>query len=133
MYHTQIFAAISHDDAIHRLIGYPVEMVESIVPIFRVRDGIAAAKWYSRLGFAIEAEHRFAPDLPLYLFLVSGDSRLHLSEHKGDAIVGSLIYLYVDDVDTVATEFGVPVRQQPWGKEVSLSDPDGNRLRVGQR
>ena len=57
---------------------------------------------------------------------------LHLSEHTGDATPGTLVYLYVDDLDAVAAEFGVAVTTQPWAREVGLTDPDGNRLRVGQ-
>lgn len=106
-------------------------MAEQIVPIFRVADGYAAAEWYGRLGFTVEGEHRFTPDLPLYLYLCRGDSRLHLSEHEGDAKPGSLVYLYVDDVDAVAEEFGATITHQPWAREVALTDPDGNRLRIG--
>ena len=103
------------------------------MPIFRVADAREAAGWYERLGFAVVGEHRFAPDLPLYLFLRRGDDVwLHLSEHTGDATPGTLVYLYVDDVDAVSAEFGVPVSTQPWAREVELADPDGNRLRVGQ-
>ena len=108
-------------------------MAEELVPIFHVKDGYETAKWYARLGFEVEGEHRFAPGLPLYLFLRRGAMRLHLSEHKGDARPGTLVYVYVDDVDTVATEFGVEVKEQPWAREVSLADPDGNRLRIGAR
>ena len=60
-------------------------MPEELVPIFCAKDGYAAAKWYARLGFETEGEHRFAPRLPLYLFLKRGEVHLHLSEHKGDA------------------------------------------------
>jgi hypothetical protein len=108
-------------------------MAESLVPIFRVADGHAAAGWYGRLGFTVEGEHRFAPDLPLYLYLRRGDSWLHLSEHTGDANPGSLVYLYVDDVDAVAVEFDATVTTQPWAREIELVDPDGNRLRIGTR
>ena len=106
-------------------------MTERIVPIFRVADGHATAEWYRRLGFTVEGEHRFTPDLPLYLFLRRGDSVLHLSEHEGDANPGSLVYLYVDDIDAIAEEFGATITDQPWAREVALTDPDGNRLRIG--
>ena len=103
------------------------------MPIFHVKDGYETAKWYARLGFEVEREHRFAPEMPLYLFLQRSDVSLHLSEHKGDARPGTLVYFYVDDVDSIAAEFGVEVEEQPWAREVSLTDPDGNRLRVGER
>lgn len=108
-------------------------MAEQLVPIFRVADARESAKWYRRLGFELEGEHQFAPNMPIYAFLRRGDIQLHLSEHKGDATPNSLVYFYVDDVDAVAREFAVAVTEQPWCREVSLTDPDGNRLRVGTR
>lgn len=106
---------------------------EELVPILRVKDGPTAAKWYARLGFVVEGEHRFAAGLPLYLFLRRGTNALHLSEHEGDARPNTLVYLYVEDIDTIAREFGAPVEHQPWAREVALVDPDGNRWRIGQR
>jgi len=106
-------------------------MAEQMVPIFRVADAKETSKWYARLGFELEGKHRFGPDMPLYAFLNRGEVRLHLSEHKGDATPNTLVYFYVDDVDSVAKEFGVTVKEQPWAREVSLTDPDGNRLRIG--
>lgn len=50
--------------------------------------------------------NQFAPGLPLYLFLRRGASTLHLSEHEGDARPDTLVYLYVDDVEVIAVEFG---------------------------
>ena len=108
-------------------------MTEELVPIFRVSDGRRAAQWYARLGFVVEGEHRFAPELPLYLFLRRGSNALHLSEHLGDARPNTLVYFYVDDVAAIAAEFGAPIIDQPWAEEVQLTDPDGNRLRIGQR
>jgi hypothetical protein len=54
-----------------------------------------------------------------------------LSEHRGDARPDTLVYLRVSDVDVVAKEFGAEVIDQPWGREIQLTDPDGNRLRIG--
>ena len=106
-------------------------MAEELVPIFRVVDGRATAEWYARLGFEVIGEHRFTPELPLYLFLRRGDIHLHLSEHLGDAPPHSVAYLYVDDVDALAAALGETVVVQPWGREVALTDPDGNRVRIG--
>ncbi len=108
-------------------------MREELVPILHTRDAHAAAQWYARLGFSVEGEHQFAPDLPYYLFLRRGEMAIHLSEHRGDARPGTLVYLYVQDVDSLAAEFGVEVEDQPWAREITLTDLDGNRLRIGQR
>lgn len=106
---------------------------EQLVPIFRVADARKAADWYAWLEFELEGEHQFAPNLPIYAFLRRGDILLHLSEHSGDATPNTLVYFYVNDVDAVAREFDVAVKMQPWCREISLTDPDGNRLRVGTR
>ena len=105
-------------------------MAEKLIPILRVTDAETTAGWYARLGFKITGRHRFADGLPLYMFLARGDIELHLSEHTGDARPGTLVYFWVNDVDLVATEFDKTVEEQPWGREVTLMDPDGNRLRV---
>jgi hypothetical protein len=40
-------------------------------------------------------------------------------------------HLYVNDIDAVSKEFGVPVDEEGLGgRECDLSDPDGNRLRI---
>lgn len=108
-------------------------MAEQLIPILRVDDGLTTAQWYARLGFEVVGEHRFAPDLPLYLFLERNGIALHLSEHAGDARPGTLVYFWVDDVDGIAAEFGVDVYEQPWGREIQLTDPDGNRWRIAER
>lgn len=100
------------------------------MPIFRVADGEVAARWYARLGFRVVGRHRFTPELPLYVLLERDGVHLHLSEHLGDAPPGSLAYFWVDDLDAIATDFGAEIVEQPWAREVALTDPDGNRLRV---
>ncbi len=104
----------------------------SLVPFLRAADARASAAWWGRLGFEVEWEHRFAPGLPLFLALRKGDARLFLSEHAGDAPVDGLLYLYVEDADAVAREFGPAAGDTDYGlREVELRDPGGNRVRVG--
>jgi catechol 2,3-dioxygenase-like lactoylglutathione lyase family enzyme len=106
-------------------------MDEEVIPILRVGNAAAAAAWYQRLGFAQEWEHRFEPSFPAFVSIARGPVRLFLSEHTGDARPDTLIYLRLRDLEAVAREFGGAVEQMPWGPEVRLSDPDGNRLRIG--
>lgn len=108
-------------------------MPDELVPILHVKDGHASSRWYARLGFTVEGEHRFAPGMPLYLFLRRGDDAIHLSEHRGDARPGTLLYYYVEDIEPIAREFNVEIKEAPWAREVHLTDPDGNRFRIGQR
>jgi glyoxalase superfamily protein len=106
-------------------------MDEEVIPVLRVSDAGVAAAWYQRLGFAREWEHRFEPGFPAFVSVARGGVRLFLSEHTGDARPDTLICLRLRDIDAIAEEFGAAVEQMPWGAEVWLRDPDGNRLRVG--
>jgi predicted alpha/beta hydrolase family esterase/catechol 2,3-dioxygenase-like lactoylglutathione lyase family enzyme len=106
-------------------------MDEKITPILHTADAEASAAWYARLGFAKQWEHRFEPGFPLFVCVSRGPMQLYLSEHRDDARPGTLLYLHVDDVDAVAAEFGAAFEEAPWGREVHVNDPDGNRLRIG--
>ena len=108
-------------------------MAEQIVPILKVADTGRSAEWYARLGFVKEFEHRYSEEFPGYAGLLKGEVGLHLSEHPGDATPDTLLYFWVDDVDAVAAEFGAEVIEQEWAREVHLTDPDGNRLRLATR
>ena len=104
---------------------------EQVVPVLRVEDAARAVAWYERLGFGKEWEHQFEPGFPWFVSIARGRSRLFLSEHTGDARPDTLIHLYVNDIDAVSNEFGVPVDEEGLaGRQCNLSDPDGNRLRI---
>ena len=108
------------------------------VPILRSFDEAQARDFYLRyLGFEVVFEHRFAPDMPLYMGIRIGDCELHLSEHHGDATPGGAVRIGVQDIDALhaaLTERGHPrlrpgVQDQPWGtREINLKDPFGNRI-----
>lgn len=112
-------------------------------PILRSFDEAAARAFYCDfLGCTVQFEHRFAPDLPLYLGLRLGEAELHLSEHHGDACPGAHLRFAVDDIDAFAVTLqarpyerlrpGAPERK-PWGdRELTLTDPFGNRLTFAQ-
>jgi catechol 2,3-dioxygenase-like lactoylglutathione lyase family enzyme len=107
-------------------------MTTDVVPILRVADAAAATGWYRRLGFEQQFEHRFEPHLPAYVGIRREGAQIHLSEHAGDATPDTLVYMWVDEIDPIAAEFGVIVSEAPWGREISLTDPDGNRLRIAE-
>ncbi|MGH9530859.1 MAG: glyoxalase superfamily protein [Terriglobales bacterium] len=106
-------------------------MEEKVIPILRIRDARVAVAWYNRLGFRQVSVHRFAPHLPAFVTIERGPMRLFLSEHEGDARPDTLLYLQVNDVGPIAKEFCAVVEEAPWGYEIELRDPDGNRLRIG--
>lgn len=107
-------------------------MTTDVIPVLHVADADAAVAWYARLGFEKNFEHRFEPGFPLYVGLRREGAQLHLSEHAGDATADTLVYVWVDDVDAIAAEYGLAIDEQPWAREIALHDLDGNRLRVGQ-
>ena len=62
------------------------------IPILRIFSVDKAREFYlDFLGFQLDWEHRFAPDLPLYMQIHRDGLILHLSEHHGDATPGSAV------------------------------------------
>lgn len=76
------------------------------------------------------SEHTFGRGFPKYLILRRNGAHLHLSEHTGDAPPNGVAYMWVDDVESIAAEFGIPSHEEAWGRELELTDPAGNRLRI---
>jgi len=103
---------------------------EALVPILRIEPGVDVLPWYRRLGFSLVSEHTFAPGMPKYLILQRNGVHVHLSEHKGDAPPKGVAFMWVSDIDSIADEFQTHAHAEPWGREVELVDPAGNRLRI---
>lgn len=107
-------------------------------PILRIFDESKAREFYvDFLGFQVDWEHRFEPQLPLYMQVSRDGCVLHLSEHHGDACPGAAMRIEVADVDALQAELvGRQYRHarpgaedMPWGtRDLSVHDPFGNRL-----
>jgi hypothetical protein len=88
------------------------------------------------LEFKVDWEHRFEADLPLYMQISKGDCVLHISEHHGDSSPGAALRIEVDDLDAYQKLLADKryknarpgICQQPWGRDMSIADPFGNRL-----
>jgi catechol 2,3-dioxygenase-like lactoylglutathione lyase family enzyme len=115
----------------HVLMDPGTDPQEEVIPILRVQDAAAAARWYERLGFQLVNVHRFEPALPAFATIQRGAISLFLSEHAGDARPGTLIYLRVRDARALADKLGKQIDDNPWGEDFELTDPDGNRFRIG--
>jgi uncharacterized glyoxalase superfamily protein PhnB len=110
----------------------------AVTPILRMFDERKAREFYvDFLGFTVDWEHRFEPDLPLYLQVSRDGMVLHLSEHHGDACPGAAMRIQTSDIDALHVEltdkkycYARPqVDDTPWGsREMSIKDPFGNRL-----
>lgn len=109
----------------------------SIIPILRVFDAAKAREFYlDFLGFRADFEHRFERGLPLYMQVSRDECVLHLSEHHGDATPGSALRIATDGLDALHAELSAKefkharpgLESQPWGRDMSVSDPFGNRL-----
>lgn len=108
------------------------ETAEQAIPILRIADAETAVAWYASLGFTEEWVHRFEPGFPAFVSVARGPVRLFLSEHEGDAKPGGVVYLRLREVDAIAARFGAEAEDTEWRtREVELSDPDGNRIRIG--
>ena len=44
-----------------------------------------------------------------------------------------LVYVWVDAIDPSAEHFGIVPDDMPWARDVEVTDPDGNRIRLAER
>lgn len=115
---------------------------ERVIPILRIFDETKAREFYCGfLDFKVDFEHRFEPSLPLYLQVSRGGVPLHLSEHHGDASPGATLLMPIAGIQALHKElndkrynYGRPgIVEQPWGDELTVHDPFGNRIRFMER
>ena len=110
----------------------------TVTPILRMFDVRKAREFYlDFLGFKVEFEHRFEPDLPLYMGLSLGAARLHLSEHHGDSAPGARVMIETTGLaeyqaGLLAKRYGYArpgLERQPWGATtMTVTDPFFNWL-----
>lgn len=107
------------------------------IPILRTFPGDEARRFYVNfLGFTVDWEHRFEEGAPLYQQVSREGCVLHLSEHHGDATPGSAVRIAISDVrrlqralvDSPEYPLRIGLSRQPWGDDLTVPDPFGNRI-----
>lgn len=113
--------------------------MQTVIPALRMLDYTRSKVFYvDKLGFSVDWEHQFEPDLPVFMQVSRDDMSFYLTEHSGDCEPGGLIHLVVPDVDAWFNELqqkGVTIEDPPNSRlegirNMSLFDPDGNQLRI---
>lgn len=113
-------------------------MTQTVIPQLRIIRADRSLPFYVQgLGFAIDWQHQFEPGFPVFFQITRHGQTLFLTEHAGDCQVGAAVYFHVPDVDACYRSFianGVtvsrPPEEMPWKmREMTVVDPDGNRLR----
>ncbi len=115
---------------------------DKTVPVLRSFDETRAREFYLEyLGFAVDWEHRFEADLPLYMQVSRGGLILHLSEHHGDATPGSTVFVEMTglrefhaEISSRGYRFLRPgIEDAPWDAWLmQVTDPFGNRIRFSE-
>lgn len=113
-----------------------------VIPVLRSFDQTQARAFFiDYLGFKVDWEHRFEPDLPLYMQVSRGTAILHISEHHGDCTPGGAVRIWIDDIEALHAEMTSnphprqrpAIEEMPWGlREMTLTDPFGNRVIFAQ-
>ncbi|QCF27197.1 glyoxalase superfamily protein [Hydrocarboniclastica marina] len=113
------------------------------IPIIRIFDEDKARAFYlGFLGMAVDWEHRFGADFPIYMQVSKGDLVFHLSEHSGDCTPGSKVFVNTDDLDGLFAEvtahgyrFCRPqIDTAPWGDRMfEVVDPFSNKILFNER
>jgi uncharacterized glyoxalase superfamily protein PhnB len=118
--------------------GVKVSYFVKVVPCLRMFDEEKAREFYvDFLGFTVDWEHRYSPDLPLYLQLSLGGAVVHLSQHYGDASPGAKVMVHMGGLagyharlSAKQYRFARPgLVDEPWGAvTMTVHDPFSNRL-----
>jgi predicted enzyme related to lactoylglutathione lyase len=112
------------------------------IPVLRMFDVERTKDFYlGFLGLTVDWEHRFEPQLPLYLQVSRVALTLHLSEHHGDGSPGIVVFAPIEGIDAFHAEISAKgyghmrpgIVDQPWGREMQVWDPSGNRIRFCER
>lgn len=115
----------------------------STVPVLRSFDESKAREFYvDWLRFKVDWEHRFEPDLPLYMQVSRDGIVLHISEHHGDSTPGSHVRVEIKGVRELHAELTAkryknnrPGLESPeWGGlELTVVDPCRNLITFFER
>ncbi len=113
------------------------------IPVLRIFDVDKAREFYlGFLGFALDWDHRFGENFPIYMQITRSGLKLHLSEHHGDASPGSTVFVWMQGVDAYRSEligrhypYSKPGIQEqgPGGRTLEVPDPFGNRIRFCEK
>ncbi len=108
------------------------------VPILRIFDVTKARGFYCDfLGFKVDWEHTFEPELPMYMQVSRGTLRFHLSEHHGDGSPGAHVFVEmtgIEDFHREVTDKGYKfmkpgLKDEFYGaRSMNVIDPFGNRI-----
>jgi uncharacterized glyoxalase superfamily protein PhnB len=109
-----------------------------IIPVLRIFSEEKAREFYLEfLGFKLDWEHRFAPDLPLHMQVSRGSFLLHLSEHYGGPSPGAHVFVETQDIDGLHRELTEKsykymrpgIESAPWGARIlTVTDPFANKI-----
>lgn len=112
------------------------------IPVLRMFDVGRTLDFYvGYLGFSLDWEHRFEPELPLYAQVSRAGLTLHLSQHHGDGSPGAVVFAPMTGLEAFHAELAAKpygflrpgLEGQPWGLEMEVTDPNGNRIRFCER
>ncbi len=112
------------------------------IPILRSFDEEKAKEFYvGYLGFHVDWEHRFEPELPLYMQVSRDGLVLHISEHHGDSTPGSTVFVETTDLKEFHAEISAKdykflrpdIEDAPWNAwTLQVIDPFGNKIRFSE-
>lgn len=111
---------------------------DRVIPSLRIFDVRKAREFYlDYLGFTVDFEHRFEPELPLFMAVSRGGIQLYLSEHYGAGSPGIHINVEMAGLAEYHAELTAKgynylrpgLEKQPWGATtMTVYDPFSNHI-----
>jgi len=110
-----------------------MQLKQTAVAIIPCIDLDQTQRFYQQLGFTVTSNY----DAHGYrIFHDLKGASVHLTRAEPGWVVpernAHVLYLYSEDVETLAAHFSCPAEVKPWGlREFAVSDPNGLLVRVG--
>jgi len=118
-------------------------MFKTAIPVLHVSSSAIVDEFYcGLLGFSRQFAYRVDETKadPCYVGIARDNVWLHVSSFPGDGVSGGVVFLVVDDVDSLHEELlrknlriDLKPTDQTWGnREMYMKDSDGNSIRFVQ-
>ncbi len=104
---------------------------EQVIPVLLVSNIRKSLTWYNDLGFKEEWNHSIGNGFPILMSISRGDIRIFLSEYFSDNPPRTIIYLMINRSDDLSkSEQLAGTLPEKQTSEITLHDPDGNRINI---
>jgi catechol 2,3-dioxygenase-like lactoylglutathione lyase family enzyme len=101
---------------------------EQAIPVMLVTDTRKSLQWYRELGFEEGWSHSIGKGFTVLTSVTRGNIRIFLSEYINGIPPRSIVYLMIHKDTAISSTANTNNPEE--ASEITLHDPDGNRINI---